>query len=133
MITGVYITREHAPQVSFLEGSTVLLEIELLGKKQCDNLSVSLGLADDNQYRVFDTSSQRLTGKSFSINKDEKKKFVFELQLNLGPGSYHYVAYVYCYETQKTYDMSSVKTLFIESERDARGAANLFPKLLEGG
>ncbi|BDV43041.1 ABC transporter ATP-binding protein [Geotalea uraniireducens] len=130
-ITSMAIRNDSGRQVSYKEGSTVQLEVEVTGRASCDNLSLSLGFVDDNHYRIFDTSSQRLTGKPFSIRPGEAKKFVFELQLNLGPGSYHYGTYIYRYDTQHMYDLSSVKTLFIESDRDARGAANLYPRLVE--
>lgn len=132
LITGINIKSDNRPQVTYLEGSTIQVEIAVFGKVQCDKLSVSLVFADESHYRVFDTSSQRLTGKSFLIEPGEKKIFVFEVQLNLGPGTYHYGAYIYRYDTEKNYDISCIKTIFIESKRDARGAANLYPELLSG-
>lgn len=131
IVSGLNIRNDSGDMVVYQEGSTAYLEVEVLGRRKIDKLAVCLSFLDDNYYPIFDTSTQRLSGETFSVKEGERKKFVFKLQLNLGPGTYYLGAFVYRYDIQKTYDISHAKTIFIESERDARGVVNLYPQLLE--
>jgi len=119
-------------QNQFYEKEKLRLEVCVKGIKKVDKLSVCIYVQDDNNYSIFDTSTERLTKNSFSIDENEIKKHIFELELNLGPGTYHIGALIYRYDIQKTYDfLFPAKTIFVKSDRDARGAANLYPVLIE--
>lgn len=118
--------------LEFSSGSRVVLAIDVRANRDCRRLSVSISLQDDNRYSVFDTSSERLSGHSFSLDEGETKTVAFELELNLGPGTYHLAVSIYRYDIQKMYDdLSPSRTFFVSSDRDARGAANLYPVLVE--
>lgn len=133
-ISEVRLTGGFGEQLQFHEGSSVLMDIDVCAKAACQKLAVCIYIQDDNYHEIFDTSSQRLSGDTFSIAEGELKKISFELSLNLGPGTYHVGVFVYRYDLQKTFDMVfPAKTIFIKSERDARGVANLYPKLVTFG
>lgn len=133
ILENIVIYGENGEQSQFYEKDKLRLEISVKGIKRVDKIAVCIYLQDDNYYLIFDTSTERLTKSSFTINENEIMKHVFELELNLGPGTYHVGALIYRYDIQKTYDsLFPAKTIFVKSDRDARGAANLYPVLVEG-
>lgn len=114
----------------FREGQKVSLEIELTARVACENLSLSVTLVDSNFYMVFNTSTERLTRASFSLNAGETKKIVFDMELHLAPGTYHFGAHIYRYDIQKLYDaVTSAATIYVISDTDVRGVANLYPQV----
>lgn len=130
-ISHVSIKGSGGENLDFLSGDRVLLEVEMHGNKACQNLSLSISFLDDEHNYIFDTSSERLTGKSFSIAEGESKRIAFELVLNLGPGTYYLAVSIYRYDIQKMYDdLTPAKTIFVRTDRDVRGAANLYPTLI---
>lgn len=133
ILENIVIYGENGEQSQFYEKDKLRLEISVKGIKKVDKIAVCIYLQDDNYYLIFDTSTERLTKNSFTINENEIVRHVFELELNLGPGTYHVGALIYRYDIQKTYDsLFPAKTIFVKSDRDARGAANLYPVLVEG-
>lgn len=133
ILENIVIYGKNGEQSQFYEKDKLRLEISVKGIKRVDKIAVCIYLQDDNYYLIFDTSTERLTKSSFTINENEIMKHVFELELNLGPGTYHIGALIYRYDIQKTYDsLFPARTIFVKSDRDARGAANLFPVLVEG-
>jgi len=122
---------ENGEQNQFNAKEKLRLEVCVKGVKKVDKLAVCIHMQDDNNYHIFDTSTERLTKTSFSIDENEIKKHIFELELNLGPGTYHFGVLIYRYDIQKTYDSQfPAKTIFVKSDRDARGVANLYPVLV---
>ncbi len=88
-------------------------------------------MMDDNYYHLFDTSSQRLNNTTFSLEPGEKKKVIFEVNLHLAPGTYHFGAHIYQYDIQKLYDtLAPAATIQVRSETDVRGVVNLYPKAI---
>lgn len=130
-ISKVNIHGDIHDQVQYKAKSKTILEININGNKNCTKLAVCIYLQDDNNVLLFDTSTERLTGNSFDIDVGELKTLKYELELNLGPGTYHFGALIYRYDIQKTYDsVYPAKTIIVYSDRDARGAVNLYPELI---
>lgn len=86
----------------------------------------------DEQYQsVFDTSTERLGYGNFNLEAGEVLTCTFELQLNLANGIFHPSILVYRYDTQTEYDRRApAATIYVSSDKDVRGAANLFPKVI---
>jgi lipopolysaccharide transport system ATP-binding protein len=128
-ISNIVLKGENGSGPRFLSGEKAFLEVEVTGRASCAKLSVSLVLVDENFYRVFDTSTERLSNTTFSLEPGEKKNISFELNLHLGGGTYHFYSYIYRYDIQKTFDTRlSAATIYVASDSDVRGAANLYPK-----
>ena len=128
-ISNVILKGEKSSDFLFDTGDKASLEIEITGNMSCKNLSVTVLISDDNFQHVFDTSTQRLNGISFSLEPGEKKKVIFELNLHLVPGTYHVGTHIYRYDIEKMYDARNpAMTIHVRSDADVRGIANLYPK-----
>jgi lipopolysaccharide transport system ATP-binding protein len=132
----VYISQvrfygQKSDTVHFKSGDDAFLEVEVIANRNCEKLAVVIGLTDENQYRVFDTSTERLGHGSFSLKAGEHFNCSFQLKLMLASGTFHFGVYVYRYDTQQEFDRwAPAATLYVSSEYDVRGAVNLFPKVV---
>jgi lipopolysaccharide transport system ATP-binding protein len=112
-------------------GDKIIVTIELTARVPSKKLSVSIGVADDRQYQVFNTSTERLAHTTFSLIPGEKKKITFELTLHLAPGTYHLSTYVYRYDIEKLYGgRFPAATIYMRSDSDVKGSAHLYPELV---
>ncbi len=128
-ISNVILKGEKGGSLLFDTGDKVFFEVEVTGKVHCKNLSVTVLMADNNFYHIFDTSTQRLNDTTFSLEPGEKKKVLFELNFHLVPGTYHLGAHIYRYDIQKIYDYRlPVATIYVRADTDVRGVVNLYPK-----
>ena len=60
--------------------------------------------------------------------RDKGRKCEFDVELNLGPGTYYLGVYLYRYDVEREYDHVFPATSFVvTTDRDTRGAANLYP------
>lgn len=130
-ISNVILKGERNKELLFETGEKIFLEIEVTGNVNCKNLSVTVLMKNDDNYHVFDTSTQRLNNTTFSLETGEKKKVTFELSLHLVPGTYHLGAHIYRYDIQKMYDMRlPAATIQVRSEKDVQGVVNLYPNVV---
>ncbi len=117
--------------LQFETGQKVFFEVEISANVQCDKLSITIYIEDDKNYNIFDTSTERLNNLTFSLNAGESIKCMFELTLNLVPGTYHCGVLLYRYDIEKAYDRAfPSSTIYVHSSYDVRGVAQLFPKLI---
>ncbi len=132
----VYISRtlfrgQNGEGLQFNSGEKATFEIDVTAKKACEKLSVSVIALDDNLYRVFDTSTERLNHSNFSLQEGETKRVTFELDLHLAQGTFRIGCYIFRYDIEKMYDsVVPAATIYVKSDRDVRGAANLYPVAL---
>jgi lipopolysaccharide transport system ATP-binding protein len=128
-ISKVNITGENGNDLLFNTGEKVLLEIEITGNVACKKLSSTVLIGSNDDYHIFDTSTQRLDNTTFSLEAGEKKNIKYELDLHLAPGTYHIGTHIYRYDIQKMYDVwNPALTIQVRSDRDVRGVVNLYPK-----
>jgi len=121
---------QNGETLQFESGQKAYFEVTIAGNNDVDMLSLSLTMVDDDSYRIFDTSTERLNGTSFSLRKGENKKIIFELSLHLAPGTYHVGTYVYRYDIEKVYDARvPAATIYVKSTKDIGGAVNLYPSV----
>jgi len=129
-IANLVMRDRHGSNVRFQTGDDLWLDIDIKANQRCKELSLSLYLRDDKNYDIFDTSSERLGLPSFSMEAGETKRVSFQLKLHLARGTFHIGAAIYRYNLQKNYDERyPLGTMFIASERDVRGVANLYPEI----
>jgi ABC-type polysaccharide/polyol phosphate transport system ATPase subunit len=121
----------HGPRTDFKTGEDAWIDVDVRANHRCEQLSLTLYLRDDSDYGIFDTSTERLGLPAFSLEVGESIRFVFRLKLHLARGTFHVGAHLYRYNIQKMYDdCYPLATVFITSERDVRGAANLYPEVV---
>jgi ABC-type multidrug transport system ATPase subunit len=132
-ITRAAFRGQNGEELQFESGQRAIFDIDVTATVACEKLSVSLAVIDDNQYRIFDTSTERLNHGSFSLREGETKKISFELYLHLAQGTYYVGCYIYRYDVEKIYDaLTPAVTIYVRSDRDARGVVNLYPEATIG-
>ena len=127
-ISRIVVNGEDEKNNVFESGEKATVEVEVIGNTSCENLSVTVGVLNNDDLNIFNTSTKRLNNTIFSLEPGNKKKIRFELNLHLVPGTYLIGAQIYRYDIQKLYDMRSAGKIQVQSEMDVRGVANLYPK-----
>jgi lipopolysaccharide transport system ATP-binding protein len=126
-----FVLRDHVgPRVRFETGEDAWLDIHLTANQPCERLSLAVKVEDQNSYRVFDTSTERLGYPSISLAAGETVKTTIRLKLNLARGVFRVGVHVNRYDIEKMYDdRMPLATIFVTSARDVRGLANLEPEV----
>lgn len=130
-ISKVTVRDETGERVEFTSGQKAWIDVEVCAIKQCNKLAVCVYMEDDNFYSIFDTSTERLGHGRFSLEPAQRFKCTFELDMHLAPGTFHVGVIVYRYDIQRGYDSRfPAHTLFVKSDRDVRGAVNMYPRVI---
>lgn len=128
-ISKVSVRNEHRASVQFSAGEKAWVEVDISASRDYEKLAVVLDIKDEDYYHIFDTSTERLGSGTFSIKSGETKRVNFLLNLNLAPGAYYFTLTIYRYDIQKAYyELFPAATIYISSDVDVRGIANLFPQ-----
>jgi lipopolysaccharide transport system ATP-binding protein len=114
--------------VSFQSGERVWVDIEGVARRDCQKLSITLFLRDEGYQDAFNTSTERLGLDTISLKAGERFACTYQLDLHLAQGTFHVGVQLIRYDVQRVYDRwIPAASLFIKTDRDARGAANLYP------
>lgn len=131
-VSQMIVRDRNGPTMRLETGDDVWLDIDVKANQKCEQLSLTVYLCDDKNYYIFDTSTERLGMATFCLDAGESRRFSFRLTLHLARGTFHIGTHVYRYNIQKMYDdRYPLATLFITSERDVRGVANLYPEVVK--
>jgi lipopolysaccharide transport system ATP-binding protein len=134
-ISGVKILGGGSEKHLFEPGQKATVDITVSCRDNFEKLSVALYLSDENYYQIFNTSTERLGLESFSLKKGEEKKIHFDLTMHLGRGTFLLGVILQRYDINRIYDhMFPAATVFVETSKDVRGGANLYPevKIIKG-
>jgi ABC-type polysaccharide/polyol phosphate transport system ATPase subunit len=125
------ITHDHSgPRVEFNSGGKLRITVEARARTRHHDMSVVIQIVDDHQYPVFETCTQRLGADAITLDPDQTLKCTFELDLNLGEGTFHINAVLYRYVTNQAYDRwPSAATFFVTGAPGERGIVTLRPRL----
>jgi ABC-type polysaccharide/polyol phosphate transport system ATPase subunit len=116
---------------SFRSGDRAWVDVEVTARTACERLSITVYAQDESSYGVFGTSTERLGLGTFSLGAGESFHCSVQLDLHLAPGTYHLGAILYRYDIQREYDRwFPAASLFVATDRDVRGVANLYPKVV---
>jgi len=130
-ISQVRVRDRGGEQSTFESGDTAWVDVEVTAHENAEQLAVVIWLTDENQYIIFDTSTQRLGHPPFSLRAAQSYHCTFELKFNMAHGAFHVCAAIHRYNIQKEYDrLAPGATVFIGSSMAVRGAVNCLPKLL---
>jgi lipopolysaccharide transport system ATP-binding protein len=112
----------------FAAGSKARIAVTLEATEPTEKVSVVIQLFNADFYDIFNTSSERLGHPPVTLEVGQRAECEFELELNLGPGTYYLGVYLYRYDAEREYDHIFPATSFVvTTDRDTRGSANLFP------
>ncbi len=125
------ITHDHSgPRVEFNSGGKLRITVEARARTRHHDMSVVIQIVDDHQYPVFETCTQRLGADAITLDPDQTLKCTFELDLNLGEGTFHINALLHRYVTNRAYDRwLAAATFFVRGAPGERGIATLHPRL----
>ncbi len=130
-ITKVSLGSRGSSRVTFETDEVVEITVEATARTLHEDMSVVIRIADDNQYNVFDTCTQRLGAGPLSLGAGETMTSTFRVQLRLAQGTYHVDAFLHRYVTDRAFDRYlSAATFFVAGTPTVRGVANLAPSLI---
>jgi homopolymeric O-antigen transport system ATP-binding protein len=112
----------------FAAGQTARISVAIEALVATEKVAVVIDVFNTEFYEVFNTSSERLGHPPVSLEVGERAECEFDVELNLGPGTYYLGVYLYRYDVEREYDHVFPATSFVvTSDRDTRGATNLYP------
>lgn len=131
-VVSVTVRGEDGARFDFRSGERAFVEITARANRAASRVACILYLLDDNYYRVFDVSSERLGRVSTDLAEGDTTTFVFSLDLHLAPGNYQVCVALYRHDIDLAYDLvEPAATLLLSSPVNIRGVANLYPRLLD--
>lgn len=129
-ITDVQLLQHGAPTVKVHAGEDASVSVRLTARRAAQRIAVVLDVLDEGLEIIFSTSSQRLGSPPVDLRAGESHTVTFDLTMHLAAGTFHLAVYLYRYDLQKEFDrVLPAGTFFVETDRDVRGAANLYPSV----
>jgi len=130
-ITDVSLGPQGSSRVQFETGEFLEITVVAAARIPHSDMSVVIAIADDNQYLVFDTCTQRLGAGPLALEAGETLRCTFKVQLRLAQGTYHVNAYLHRYVTDQPYERwLHAATFFVGGTPTVRGVAHLAPSLV---
>ena len=130
LITRVITHDDRGPRVEFAAGSKLRITVSARARTRQHDMSVLIQIVDEHQYPVFETCTQRLGARSITLDSNQTLECTFELDLNLGEGTFHVNAFLRRYVTSGAYDSwRSAATFFVTGQPGERGIVTLHPRL----
>jgi lipopolysaccharide transport system ATP-binding protein len=118
----------------FAAGQTARISVNIDAIAATEKVAVVVDVFNTEFYEVFNTSSERLGHPPISLEAGQSAECTFDVELNLGPGTYYLGVYLYRYDIEREYDHVFPATSFVvTSDRDTRGPANLYPAVARFG
>ena len=114
-------------------GMKAFIDVTISSLQYAERLAVVIEVKNDDFITVFNTSSERLDGKNFSLAEGQEITCTFSLKLHLTPGTYFVSGWIHRYDIQKEYDhWESGTAFFVSSKKDVKGIVNLYPTVAIG-
>jgi homopolymeric O-antigen transport system ATP-binding protein len=131
-ITEVITHDQNGRRVEVESDTKLFVTVRATAKTRHEDMSVVIQIADDHQYGLFDTCTQRLGAGALTLEAGETLEVTFELDLTLAEGTFHINAFLHRYTTDRAYDQwLSAATFFVSGAPTVRGAVTLHPRLTE--
>ena len=129
-VSNVTISGNDGVTGRFIAGQKARVSVAVEASAAAEKVAVVLDVFNTDFYEVFNTSSERLGCPPVTLEAGETAVCDFDIELNLGPGTYYLGLYLYRYDVQQEYDHVFPATSFVvTTDRDTRGAANIFPSV----
>lgn len=129
-VESVHVAARDGARFDFLAGEHATVAVTARANRPTERVACILYLLDENFYRVFYASSERLGGASRDLGSGDTTTFQFGLDLNLGPGNYQLCVALYRHDIDLDYDvLEPAATLLLNSPHNVIGPVNLYPTL----
>jgi hypothetical protein len=134
-VSRVVLRSQGGESLRFESGQRAFVDIEVKARRPVRKLAVAIECIDEQQYSIFVTSTQRLGQAPLDLEAGEGLTASFQIDLNLGPGTYMLAVYLQHHDTTSTYHFRKpAATFFVTSRRDvSRGAVLLDPVVIRYG
>lgn len=130
-VSSVVLRDDKGVNSEFAPGERMWIDISVSASVESHRLAVGIHFFDENYYQVFNTSSERLGYGTFTLNAGETQQLTYELYAHFGRGAFYLGVMVKRYDIDEVYDERfPVATVFLHSDRDVRGAVNLYPQVV---
>lgn len=130
-ISSVSIRGEAGESMRFRSGEKTWVDVELMARRRCEKLSVTLYILDDKLDVIFNTSTDLLGHGDFDLDEGDTYNCTFEVSLNLVDGTYHPSVLIYRRDTQTIYDKwEPAATAYITSDGGVHGIVHCFPRVV---
>jgi len=127
-VTGTTIAGHDGQTGRFAAGQKARISVSIDAVAAVEKVAVVVDVFNSEFYEVFNTSSERLGAPPITLGAGQSAVCDFEMEMNLGPGTYYLGIYLYRYDVEREYDHIFPATSFVvTTDRDVRGAANLYP------
>jgi lipopolysaccharide transport system ATP-binding protein len=130
-ILGVSIADGEGRSGLIESGRATRITVDFEATAAIDNLAVFIEIKGNDFYEVFATASERLGHQAVSLAAGTRARCTFEVDMHLGAGTYYLGAMLCRYDIQQSYDHWFPATSFVVvADRDTRGPANLYPRVV---
>lgn len=130
-ISSVRIRGQDGETIAFESGAKAWVDVTIESRVECNNVTVVLGILDDQSNLIYSTSPEQLGGRPVSLAAGELYTVTFELTINMAFGTFHVSTYIYRFDMQKTIDSwSPSATIYVSTEDAVRGAVNCFARVV---
>jgi ABC-type polysaccharide/polyol phosphate transport system ATPase subunit len=130
VITRVTTHDASGPRTQFEPDATLYVTVEAHARQRHHDMSVVIEIVDEHQYRVFETSTQRLGGEQITLDAGEVLTCTFALDATLAGGMFHVNAGLHRYALERHYDRRQcAATFFVAPKPEARGVVTMHPRL----
>jgi len=127
-VSKVTVRNSGGESALFEVGDKAWVDVEITARERCSKIDVKIGLRDQNEYDIFNVSLEGLGLPAFELEAGQKGTCTFELHTYLAPGTYSLFVHTERHDILKAYDyFFNAATMYITSDRDVRGCANLNP------
>jgi len=131
-VSDVKVRGRNGEQRTFESGETAWVDLEITARKHVEKVASVIWFRDDNEYEIFNTSTERLGYAPTTLEPGQSFRCTFELTMNLAHGTFTLCAAAHRYDIGTSYDrMVPAATLFVGSSTAVRGAVNCFPRITE--
>jgi ABC-type polysaccharide/polyol phosphate transport system ATPase subunit len=128
------ITRARSESVAFDSGEKIWVHIELECTHESEPFSIVLFVNDDKQYEAFHTSTEYLGCPPISLIPGQRFACTFELELNLGGGTFYLGVELFRFNNEKTlHRVFPAATIFVNTLTEVRGVVNPKPRITAFG
>jgi len=131
-VESVLVRGADGPRFDYQSGERAFVEVRIKANRPAARVACVLYIMDNNYYKVFQISSERLGRPSRDLVAGESQTFRFALDLHLTGGNYQLCIVLFRHDIGHHYDkVEPAATLLVSSSVHMLGVANLYPRLDE--
>jgi lipopolysaccharide transport system ATP-binding protein len=118
----------NGPGHHFQSGERAYIDVKLSSRNKFEQLTVVVALMNSEFAEVFATTTEMLSGQTFSMFEGQDLTCTFSLDLHLVPETYHLDIWILREDIHIEYDCwRCAASFFVSGNQDIKWIANLYP------